>query len=179
MLGVIIADVLEKKPNKFAYRFRWRIPDPLRGEESRYRFVESYRNKTSHNTLKSQMSNLSTNISVGHQHSSLVRPKLWNELLFFTNNLSHMTTSFQQVEPKINQSFSPSSERKSSSNYIKIEFWCRLFVSYILNDLLKYLPRISTIIGHLEPQPIGGKVQTNRILFLVNKKFPIFKIIME
>lgn len=76
MLGVIIADVLEKKPNKFAYRFRWRIPDPLKGEESRYRFLESYKNKSSYNVHKSQTSDPSPNISLSHRHSSLVQPKL-------------------------------------------------------------------------------------------------------
>jgi glycine/D-amino acid oxidase-like deaminating enzyme len=36
MLGPIIADVLERKPNDFAHRFRWRRRGELKTEGARY-----------------------------------------------------------------------------------------------------------------------------------------------
>ncbi|HLF38037.1 MAG TPA: FAD-dependent oxidoreductase [Anaerolineales bacterium] len=36
MLGPIIADVLERKPNRFAHRFRWRRRGELKTEDARY-----------------------------------------------------------------------------------------------------------------------------------------------
>jgi glycine/D-amino acid oxidase-like deaminating enzyme len=76
MLGSIIADVLEKKPNKFAYRFRWRVPDPSRGEESRYRFAESYKNQLSHITPNQKTLSSSTIVSSRHSSLQFVQPKL-------------------------------------------------------------------------------------------------------
>jgi len=62
-----------------------------------------------------------------------------------------MATSSQVTNPPNKNSHSP--EKNRTSHSVNIEVCCRMFVSYILNDLLQYLPRIATIIGHIEPQP--------------------------
>lgn len=49
----------------------------------------------------------------------------------------------------------PKEPKKSQAN--DIEYWCRMFMSYIINGRLKYLPRIASTIGHLEPTSSSRK----------------------
>jgi hypothetical protein len=62
----------------------------------------------------------------------------------------------------------PKEPKKSQAN--DIEYWCRMFMSYIINGRLKYLPRIASTIGHLEPTSSSRKYS---VYYLYKKSLKI------